>query len=226
VVWGPIVQTLGSSGDPSTQASYYLPLERFLEAHAARPLRIEVPFTRSHWEAALLPPRFPLARGWERQLDKRYDLELESHTLSPAAYRAWLDRLGVSYVALPDVPFDQSSDGEVRLIRRGLPYLSEVFRSVHWRVFRVDHASPLVVPGASAKLTSLGVQSFSLLASVRGDYLVKVRYSPYWSVSRGQASVREGSEGFTEVLARRAGAVDVEASFSLGGAWHALGEAF
>ena len=237
VVWGPIVQTLGVINDPSTQASYYKPLERFLAQHAGAPLRIEVPFTRSHWEAAFLPPRFPLARGWERQLDKRYDLELESHALSAAAYRAWLGRLGVSYVALPDVPFDQSSDGEVRLVRQGVPYLREVFRSAHWRVFRVLDASPLVVPlapggarraqaGASgARLTSLGVQGFALSVATPGRYLVRVRYSPYWTVSAGAASVREATGGFTEVLAVRAGAVAVDAQFSLAGAWRALGVA-
>jgi hypothetical protein len=237
VVWGPIVQTLGVSGDRSTQASYYGPLERFLDEHATRPLRIEVPFTRSHWEAAFLPPRFPLARGWERQLDKRYDLELESHTLSARAYREWLGRLGVSYVALPDVPFDQSSDGEVRLIRHGVPYLREVFRSAHWRVFRVLAASPLVVPlgpgrarpasggSAGARLTTLGVDSFALTVTTPGRYLVKVRYSPYWTVSGGVASVREAGGGFTEVLARGAGAVTVNTQFSLAGAWRALGAA-
>jgi hypothetical protein len=237
VVWGPIVQTLGTSDDPSTRASYYVPLERFLREHTAGPLRIEVPFTRSHWEAAFLPPRFPLARGWERQLDKRYDLELESHTLSARAYREWLGRLGVSYVALPDVPFDQSSDGEVRLIRQGVPYLREVFRSAHWRVFRVLDASPLVVPvervgaggafaaGGGAVLTSLGEQSFALTVSSPGHYLVKVRYSPYWTVNSGVASVREGHGGFTEVLVRRAGVVAVGAQFSPAGAWRALGVA-
>ncbi len=36
-------------------------------------MRVEVPLTRSHWEAALLAPRVSLARGWEKQLDSRFD---------------------------------------------------------------------------------------------------------------------------------------------------------
>ncbi len=36
-------------------------------------MRVEVPLTRSHWEAALMAPTVSLARGWEKQLDERYD---------------------------------------------------------------------------------------------------------------------------------------------------------
>ncbi len=49
-------------------AAYYAPVERFIAA-AAAPVRVEVPLTRSHWEAALLAPSVSLARGWEKQLD-------------------------------------------------------------------------------------------------------------------------------------------------------------
>ena len=106
VAWGPITQTEEVLHDPSTTASYYLPLRRFLAAHAHRPVRIEVPFTRSHWEAALLAPHVALARGWERQLDKRYDEAIEADPLPPSVYRDWLHNDGVSYVALPDVALD------------------------------------------------------------------------------------------------------------------------
>jgi hypothetical protein len=232
IVWGPLVQTLGVRDDPSTQASYYVPVERYLDEHASWPLRIEVPFTRAHWEAAFLAPRVPLARGWERQLDKRYDLALESHSLSAAAYRGWLDRLGVSYVALPDVPFDQASTGEVRLIRRGLPYLHEVFRSAHWRIYRVLAPTPLATRlparGAGAgqsggvRLTALETQGFALSVAAPGRFLVRVHYTPYWTVAAGNASLRPGAQGFTEVRAASAGTVRVAATFSLSGAWHAL----
>jgi hypothetical protein len=232
IVWGPLVQTLGVRNDPSTQASYYVPVERYLAEHASWPLRIEVPFTRAHWEAAFLAPHVPLARGWERQLDKRYDLALESHSLSAAAYRSWLERLGVSYVALPDVPFDQASTGEVRLIRHGLSYLHEVFRSAHWRIYRVLAATPLATrsPGDGAgteqsggvRLTALETQGFALSVAAPGRFLVRVHYTPYWSVTAGAASVHPGAQGFTEVRAASAGAVRVAARFSLAGAWHAL----
>jgi hypothetical protein len=232
VLWGPVGQTLEVSGDPSTRAAFYAPVERFLAQHRSEPVRIEVPFTRAHWEAAFLAPDVSLARGWERQLDKRYDLVLESHHLDAAAYRAWLDREGVSYVALPDVAFDQSSSHEVRLLRAGLPYLREVMRSAHWRIFGVLDPSPLALrlPGSRAgarsaagvRLTALGVQSFALSVSTPGRFLVKVHYSPYWTVTRGAASVRSGPQGFTEVRASRPGEIAVAARFSLAGVWRAL----
>jgi hypothetical protein len=197
-----------------------------------------VPFTRAHWEAAYLAPHVALARGWERQLDKRYDGVLESSSLTAAGYRAWLDREGVSYVVLPDVAFDQSSDREVRLIRSGLPYLDEVVHSAHWRIFSVLGASPLVAPlvaGHSARvagagaagvhLVALGVDSFALSVAGPGRFLVKVHYTPYWRVTAGSARVSQGPEGFTEVSATRAGKIAVATCFSLAAIGRALSSA-
>jgi hypothetical protein len=254
VVWGPVVQTLAVSGDPSTRASFYVPVERFLASHSDQPLRIEVPFTRAHWEAAFLAPHVALARGWERQLDKRYDRALEAGTLSAASYREWLAREGVSYVALPDVPFDYSSTAEAALIRGGLPYLHEVFRDAHWRIYRVVGASPLVVSlqregarpaaslqrltpaqqparahssapaqqPASAHLTALEAERFTVWLPSAGRFLVKIHYTPYWSVVSGQGGVVEARDGFTELRASRAGAISVAAGFSMSRAWRAV----
>jgi hypothetical protein len=223
VVWGPVVQTLEVSGDPSTRASFYVPVERFLASHSKGPLRIEVPFTRAHWEAAFLAPHVALARGWERQLDKRYDRALEAGALTPTSYRHWLAREGVSYVALPDVRFDYSSTAEAALIRRGLPYLQEVFRDAHWRIYRVVGASPLVVRvrSGNARLTALETERFTLSVTRPGRFLVKVHYTPYWTLTTGAGRVEQGRDGFTEVRAPRPGTISVAARFSLGGAWRA-----
>ena len=228
VVYGPITQTLEVVGEASVRGAFYRPLERYLEEHVRGPVRIEVPFTRSHWEAALLAPRYALARGWERQLDKRYNEALESPSLSPAFYRSWLDRNGVSYVALPAVPFDESSFPEVRLIRRGLPYLREVLHTRSWRIFAVADPAPLVVPlsaGGSAQLTQMGHESFTVRVDRPGSYLVKLHYTTYWHAQAGWVRLREGREGFTELTARSVGSVHVGVAFSPGGALAAI-EAF
>src|SRR5439155_6855333 len=73
VGWGPVRETRAIAGGESTSASYYAPVERFIASRGEGPVRVEVPLTRSHWEAALLAPAVSLARGWEKQLDERYD---------------------------------------------------------------------------------------------------------------------------------------------------------
>ena len=91
----PVADVAALAGDPATSAAYYRPLERFLEAQPGgreRAFRIEIPFTNSHWEAYRLAPRFPLARGWERQLDRAdnalfYDGRLTADALRPVAAR-------------------------------------------------------------------------------------------------------------------------------------------
>ena len=211
-VWGPVRESVGVIGDPSTSGAYYAPLKRFLAAHGGSRLRIEVPFTHSHWEAALLAPEVELARGWERQLDKRYD-PLFERTLTPAAYGAWLRDDAVDYVALPDVRLDGSSDEEGALIKRGVPYLREVMHSTHWRVFAVRDPTPLA--SGPATLLALGHDSFRLSFARAGISLVRVRYTRYWTPTAGAACVSEGAGGWTEVTARRAGPVSVAARFSL-----------
>jgi hypothetical protein len=216
-VWGPVRETTGVIGDASTSAAYYTPLKRFLRAHGGSLLRIEVPFTHSHWEAALLAPEFELARGWERQLDTKYDPIFFKEGLTAGAYRTWLDDNAVSYVALPDVRLDGSSDEEAALIRKGLPYLHEVFKSTHWRVFAVLDSTPLV--SAPAVLTALGHSSFAMRFASAGRALVRLHYTRYWAVSGSHPSgacVQPAPGGWTAVSARKPGVVRVVASFSLG----------
>lgn len=215
-VWGPVRESAAVAGDASTGAAYYVPLERFLVAHGGGLERVEVPFTRSHWEAAWLAPRFSLARGWEKQLDTRYDDVLLAPGLTATRYHGWLHQQAVGYVALPDAPLDPSSAAEGRLIRGGLPYLRQVFASAHWRVYRVLDATPLVRgPG---RLRALGHDSFGLLATAPGRLLVRVRYTRYWTLTRGSGCVGRAPGAWTYVTARTAGAIDVAARFSLGGA--------
>lgn len=213
--WGPVRESAGVSGDPSTSAAYYRPLERFLAGHGGSLVRVEIPFTHSHWEAALLAPDHSLARGWERQLDTRYDgIFFSEENLTPSSYAKWLREEAVGYVALPDVRLDGSSDQEAALIRRGQPFLREVLRTAHWRVFAVLGSAPLA--SAPATLTELGHDSFTLRFARAGRSLVRVRYTRYWTPSGVAACVSQGNGGWTAVDARSAGVVRVSTRFSLG----------
>jgi hypothetical protein len=211
--WGPIRETLAVAGNESTSAAYYTPVERFLEQHARAPVRLEVPLTRSHWETAELAPRVSLARGWEKQLDTRYDGVLLSGALTAASYERWLRQQAVSYVALPDAKLDPSSAREGKLIVAGLPYLHEVFSSRHWRIYAV--ASPTPIASGPGTLVSLGHDSFALDARSRGSFLVRVHYTRYWTLAHGTGCVAAAPGGWTRVLAREPGRLLVHARFSL-----------
>jgi hypothetical protein len=216
VVWGPARETLAVAGSEATSASYYAPVERFVarvEAPPGSPVRIEVPLTRSHWEAALLAPSVSLARGWDKQMETRYEGVLLRAGLTAAAYERWLREQAVSYVALPDVPLDPSSAQEGALIRRGLPYLREVLRSAHWRIFRVLGATPLA--SGPGRLTSMGHDSFALDARAPGRFVVRVRFTRYWTITRGVGCVAPAPGGWTAVSLRSSGRAAIAARFSL-----------
>lgn len=216
IVWGPVRETRAASGSEAaaTRASYYAPLERYLRSHGGALVRVEVPLTRSRWEAALLAPTISLARGWEKQLEERYDRVLLSRTPSAGAYRRWLAREAVAYVALPDVPLDPSSAGEGRLIRAGLPYLREVFASAHWRLYAVRGATALL--SGPGDLRALGGDSFTLRARAPGELLARIHYSRYLTVTAGAACVGRAPGGWTRVQARAPGRIVVAARFSMG----------
>jgi hypothetical protein len=212
--WGPVRESTGVIADRSTSAAYYAPLTRFLATHGGPLVRVEVPFTHSHWEAALLAPKFSLARGWERQLDTKNDPIFFKTPLAPSAYEAWLRNNAVSFVALPDVRLDGSSDEEAALIRRGLPGLREVFTSAHWRVFAVLDHEPLASPPAA--LVGLGHDSFTLRFAAAGRSVVRLHDTRYWSVVSGHGCVSAAPGGWTAVSVSAAGVVRVAARFSLG----------
>ena len=89
--------------DPSTKHGYYVPLLSALRRQAAMPIgRLEIPITHNHWEAAYVAPTVVIARGWERQLDRQVNGIFYRGRLNATSYRAWLDRLGVRWVAVPD----------------------------------------------------------------------------------------------------------------------------
>ena len=214
VLWqvnGPLVQSVQAAADPSTRLSYYTPVIRFLSAaEGSSPMRIEVAFTSAHWDATVLGARFALARGWERQLDLEYDSLFYTGILTPAAYQQWLLNTGVRYVVLSDAPLDPSSRAEAELIRGGLPYLREVFSSAHWRVYAVAGAQPLA--SGPGRLVALDGDGFVVRASAAGTVLVRVRYTPFWHVAVGTATVTAAPGGWTAVSVTRPGAVAVDAA--------------
>lgn len=224
-VTASVSQIARSVGDPSTAAAYFQPAAAWLREHGARGVRVEVPPTANHWESAYLAPRFELARGWLRQLDTTRDGVFygDDISLTDAAYSDWLRQNAIAYVALPDAPLDYSSVAERRLILRNPPYLIPRWSSPHWRIYAVRDPAPLVQPlgPGVAQTRWVGRQGFSLDVSRPGDFLVRVSFTPYWSIAHGNGCLlRRG--GWTVARASQPGVFRVGADFSLGRAWNAV----
>jgi hypothetical protein len=206
-----------ASKDPAVHAAYFQPLLGFLRVHQgphAVPARVEIPFTRDHWEAAYVAPYVPLARGWERQLDTHVDKLFYERPLTEKRYHVWLRQLGVKWVALPDSELDYSSQQEALLIRRGLPYLRPVWRSAHWRVYRVIDAQPLAK--GSATLVQQTATSETLYAHRKGTTTLHVRYTPYWKISDGLGCVSRSVAGWTQLQIFQPGTVKLTTAWSPG----------
>jgi hypothetical protein len=203
--WRPAINDVKKvHGDPAAEASYYEPLNDFLDRHPGA-YRVEIPFTRAHWEAAEVAPRHVLARGWQRQLDvARNPLFYGDAPLDAAGYETWLRDNGVRYVALPDATLDVSATDEGALIAGGLPYLEPVHATEHWRVYEYTDAQPVA--------KQLGNDELTLDFARPGSRVVRVAWSPYWRTANGCVA-RAGD--WTRVSSDRPGTVTMEIDFSL-----------
>ncbi|MFL5909783.1 MAG: hypothetical protein ACJ768_04340 [Gaiellaceae bacterium] len=202
-----------SQEDPTAQASYYRPLVDFLKHAGGPPGRVEVVFTRSHWEAAEVAPYYPLARGWQRQLDLGRDGIFYGNDLNQVTYGMWLAEHAVRFVAVPDGKPDYSSYRERGLIETGLPYLRQVWRSRNWRVYAVTlpHAMAADEPGADIRAASMGNDSLTLAVRKPGSAIVRVRWTPYW---RAPGGCVERAGDWTRVIAKRSGTLRMAIDFS------------
>jgi hypothetical protein len=220
-----VSQIARSVGDPSTSAGYFQPPAHWLTSHGGPGVRVEVPPTANHWEAAYLAPRFELARGWLRQLDTTRDDVFygDDSRLTNSAYVNWLRQNGISYVLLPDAPLDYSSVAERRLILSEPSYLDLRWSSAHWRIYAVRDPEPLVDPmgGAAGNVLWVGRQGFGLYVTHPGEFLVRVNFTPYWSISRGAGCLLRRGE-WTVARASHPGILRVSADFSVGRAWSAV----
>ena len=219
-----VSQIARSVGDPATTEAYFHPPAKWLREHGAQSMRIEVPPTANHWEAAYLAPKFDLARGWLRQLDTtRDDVFYGSSDLTHRAYAAWLRDNAISFVALPDAPLDYSSEVEETLIRSEPAYLTLRHETEHWRIYGVEHPKPLVEPLGKGRAETLwvGRGGFALDVDRPGRFLVRVSFTPYWSIERGSGCILRRGD-WTVARAAHPGVFRVSADFSLGRAWNAV----
>jgi len=77
------------------------------------------------------------------------------------------------------------------------------------------------VGDAAAEVLWFGRQGFALDVKRPGKFLVRVSFTPYWSIARGQGCLFRHGE-WTLARASRPGVFRVTADFSLGRAWNAV----
>lgn len=201
--------------DPSAKAEYHQPLIEAVRAHADGPVRIEIPFTDAHWEAAYVAPELPLARGWERQLDHRYNQVLYETDLDHTGFREWLVDNGVSYVAVPDVKLESSAQREAALAVSA-PYLRLVWQNPNWSLYEVL-GSPGLLTGAGY-LTEVTGDTMRMHADEPGLFTLRVRYSPHLRVADDRGCVAERNDGWTIVRAYDSGPLEVSTALDGSGA--------
>ncbi|HSD25545.1 MAG TPA: hypothetical protein VLB79_14590 [Solirubrobacterales bacterium] len=213
--WSPVVRDLEQvSAQPSVKPGFYAPLIDFLRGQPRHDAyRVEVLPEEHHWESAYVPRGIYIARGWERQLDRKLNpLFYQSAPLSGPQYRSWLDDLGVGYVAVPHAPLDYAARPEKKMLKRGPPrYLDRVYKSPDWTVYKVRHPSPLAIGG---KMVKLRPQGFVVDTSAPGTVLVRVHWTPYWSIEQGTGCVEQAPGGYTMLDVETPGRFRVGIDFS------------
>lgn len=201
LIWqlAPVTGAVAASvQDPSRSPAYYTGLLDYLHAQPGPAGRLEIPFTREHWESDYVAAQFPLARGWDRQLDLQHNAVLYA-PLTSATYHDWVDANAVDLIALPDVPLDPSGAYEAQLLDGGLPWLQPVWHDAHWRVWRVKHAVPLV--SGPAHLLVQTVSTATLAVDSPGWVTLRIRYSNVWRTQDPSMCVRADPDGWIRFYA-------------------------
>jgi hypothetical protein len=191
-VWQPPVQVtdVRDIGNPAAERGYYTPLLDRLRLETLTG-RVEIPPTRDYWEAAYLDD-VPLARGWLRQADiDRNPLFFTTVpgaggtgvTLTADSYRTWLAEKAVQFVAVPDAELSWPGRDEAALVTAGLPGLTPVWSSAHWRLYAVADPQPIVAPPAT--LAAHTATTLTLDAPAAADIVVRVRYYRWLHASGG-----------------------------------------
>jgi hypothetical protein len=196
---------LAGRADVTAEAATWPAAISYLRAHLRPDFRVEAVDTASHWPAVYLAEAgIPIARGWFRQDDFPQNAVLYTK-LGARVDLDWLHRLGVGYVVLANAPPDYSARNEGALVRSGRAGLRLVFATKTLTIYAVPKPRPIVTGPGSPLLLSLTQQRIRVALRQRGTYRIAVRYSPYWTASRG--CLREGNDGMLQLQTREAGAV-------------------
>ncbi|MER8088994.1 hypothetical protein ACFVZR_31640 [Streptomyces sp. NPDC058316] len=173
--------------------------------------RVEVVPTVDHRETSALGPHVDLARGWNRQLDVERGALFYEGSFSAEKYRGWLHRWAVGYVVLPEGTPDWAAKDEAALVRDEPGWLRPVWRDPHWRVYRVEDATP-VVSGAGSSVVRGDGAGLVVRTRAPGSVILRVAYSPWLRADTG--CVERAGE-WTRLKVPAAGEYRIDSSYGL-----------
>lgn len=194
-----------ATSDRTKDAHYFAPVNQFLDRqNPTRDQKVEIVFTRNHFEAAYVASRRPIARGWERQLDTKYNALFYDGSLSPSTYARWLIDNDVRWVALSEAVADYSAKGEAELIKSDLPYLEPAATFRDWKIYKVNLPGS---EGAEPRFRSSDPdQGFTISPDNWGITSTRIRWQRFLRPSYG--CIRSSKQEFLELLLPPLGSAD------------------
>jgi len=214
IVWGwSYAKMAFLPTDATADAAFYNELADFVNAQPDGLQRVEVVPTETFRQADELSFKISLARGWDTQLDRKYNLQMYDPTLTHAAFQEWLHDNSIGFVALPLGRLSHASRREVELITSHPDYLEPVLQSERWEVFRVVGAPPLASNGASIR--EVAPESLVIDAPNTGETTIRFRYTKLYEVTAGDACVSEASGGWIALQVYKPGPITLTAKLSI-----------
>ena len=208
LMFAPVREVAKSLAAPDTHAAYFRPLLAQLQERIRTPARVEVVPSSTRWESVYVGARYPLARGWETQLDRARNALFYGPKLSASQYTRWLRTNAVSFVALSRAPKERWGKREEQLLRGGIAGLTLAWASRDWRLYRVSASRPLA---SGARLLRIGTDRIALRVTAPATVVLRVRWSRFWSSGDG-VCIHRRPDGYMNLIVRQAGAVTLRAS--------------
>lgn len=171
------VTDLRDASQPVSQTAYYQPLATELDRlDGLASYRVEIVTHGAHAAYDALLDHAMLARGWETQEDNHLNRTLLDKDLDATAYKIWLDNNSVGYVAMPRTKTNDSP--EYTLVNAGrLKYLTVIWTSTDWALFRVADPTPMV--GPPQRVLDYSQAKLTIRVPCACTFNVRVRWSKF-----------------------------------------------
>lgn len=196
----------------SAHASFYEPVERFL-ASVPGVHRVEVVSTDTRREADVLAQHFPLARGWQTQVDRARNPIFYSDALTTTTYGQWLQENAVSYIAVPKRLLHHDARVEASIVKAMTSELRVVENVADWTIYEVRSPQALATNGA--EVVKVTPESLQIRADRPGWSVVRFRYTHLYVVASGDACIEPTSDGWIHLLVRSPGEITLNVRLNL-----------